>query len=471
MEEPHRAGGLTRYAEHPGAEPCRLEVFRGHGRYSRRRTWSAGVPDGRDAGAERTLPVAYQSLYRKYRPQRFAELVGQDHVSTALQQRRARRPGRARLPLLRSAGHGQDHHRPAAGQGAELHQSGRRRRSLRRVRELRRHRRRHARSTSSRSTPRRSSRVDEMRDLLERVAYLSAGGAKKVYILDEVHMLSGSAEAALLKTLEEAPEHVVFVLATTDPLKVAPTIRSRTQHFEFTLYTVDELAAHLADVVREGRASTPTPRRSRSSPARAPGSMRDSLSLLDQAIAHGAHRPRAGRRAVRRNARSTVASRSCARSPTRTSPARWSALGEQLDAGHEPRRLTEDLLATVRDTFLLTSARGRVRVDVARRRGRGARGARRAGGRAHARAHARDARAGRRRHARHRRRRSAARPRDRARAPGAPRGGHAAPGPGRTRRPARAWRGRRRHRRPPASTGGGSRVVVRRDAADARTPS
>ena len=97
------------------------------------------------------------------------------------------------------------------------------------------------------------SKVDDMRDLLERVAYLSAGGAKKVYILDEVHMLSTGAEAALLKTLEESPEHVVFVLATTDPLKVAPTIRSRTQHYEFTLYTVDELVGHLADVcAKEG---------------------------------------------------------------------------------------------------------------------------------------------------------------------------------------------------------------------------
>ena len=83
-----------------------------------------------------------------------------------------------------------------------------------------------------------------MRDLIEK-ASLGTPGRHKVYILDEVHMLSGSAEAALLKTLEEAPEHVVFVLATTDPLKVAPTIRSRTQHFEFTLYTVDEIAAHL----------------------------------------------------------------------------------------------------------------------------------------------------------------------------------------------------------------------------------
>ena len=162
-----------------------------------------------------------------------------------------------------------------------------------------------------------------MRDLLERVAYLSAGGAKKVYILDEVHMLSASAEAALLKTLEESPEHVVFVLATTDPLKVAPTIRSRTQHYEFTLYTLDEIVGHLADVcAKEG---IDADREALAVIARAgAGSMRDSLSLLDQAIAHGRDRRRAGQRPVRRERVRPSTRDPAARSPTRTSPARWS---------------------------------------------------------------------------------------------------------------------------------------------------
>jgi DNA polymerase-3 subunit gamma/tau len=175
-------------------------------------------------------------------------------------------------------------------------------------------------------------------------------------------MLSASAEAALLKTLEESPEHVVFVLATTDPSKVAPTIRSRTQHFEFTLYTIDEIAGHLADVcAKEGIDADPE---ALAVIARAgAGSMRDSLSLLDQAIAHGAiDLEQVGalfggsafddRLAVLR----AVTDEDVAGALV--------ALGEQLDAGHEPRRLTEDLLTTVRDAFLLTSARGRVRVDA-----------------------------------------------------------------------------------------------------------
>jgi DNA polymerase-3 subunit gamma/tau len=305
--------------------------------------------------------VAYQSLYRKYRPQRFSELVGQEHVRTALQN--AVRDGRVGHAYLFSGPRGTgktttarllakalnctnrgDDGDPcgecescvAIADGTSLD-----------VIEV---------DAASRS------KVDEMRELLERVAYLSAGGAKKVYILDEVHMLSASAEAALLKTLEESPEHVVFVLATTDPLKVAPTIRSRTQHYEFTLYTIDEIAAHLADVcAKEGVEADPE---ALAVIARAgAGSMRDSLSLLDQAIAHGAVDLEQvgalfggtafdGRLAIL----SAVADEDVAGALV--------ALGEQLDAGHEPRRLTEDLLATVRDAFLLTSARGRVRVDA-----------------------------------------------------------------------------------------------------------
>ncbi|MEI2699769.1 MAG: AAA family ATPase [Microthrixaceae bacterium] len=76
--------------------------------------------------------------------------------------------------------------------------------------------------------------VDAVRDLIERAA-VGSPGRTKVYILDEVHMLSTAGSNALLKTLEEPPDHVRFVLATTDPQKVLPTIRSRTQHFEFQL--------------------------------------------------------------------------------------------------------------------------------------------------------------------------------------------------------------------------------------------
>ena len=305
--------------------------------------------------------MAYQSLYRKYRPQRFSELVGQAPVSTALQN--AVRDGRVGHAYLFSGPRGTGKTTTARLLAKALNCTNRgsdgdpcgecdscvaiAEGSSLDVIEV---------DAASKS------RVEEMRDLLERVAYLSAGGAKKVYILDEVHMLSASAEAALLKTLEESPEHVVFVLATTDPLKVAPTIRSRTQHYEFTLYSLDELVGHLAAVcAKEGVDADPD---ALAVIARAgAGSMRDSLSLLDQAIAHGridleqvntlfGGAAFDGRLAILR----AVADEDVAGVLV--------ALGELLDAGHEPRRLTEDLLATVRDTFLLTSARGRVRVDL-----------------------------------------------------------------------------------------------------------
>ena len=320
------------------------------------------IPPCPQVGAGRySRPVAYQSLYRKYRPQRFAELVGQAHVHAALLHAvRDDRVGHAYLfsgprgtgktttarllaKALNCTNRGDDGDPCGACESCVAIAEG----TSLDVIEV---------DAASRS------KVDEMRDLLDRVAYLSAGGGKKVYILDEVHMLSGSAEAALLKTLEEAPEHVVFVLATTDPLKVAPTIRSRTQHYEFTLYSVDELQTHLANVcAQEGVEAAPE---ALAIVARAgAGSMRDSLSLLDQAIAHGALDVEQvgqifGGTAFERRLEilGAVADEDVAGALV--------TLGDLLTAGHEPRRLTEDLLATTRDTFLLTAARGRVKVEA-----------------------------------------------------------------------------------------------------------
>ena len=130
-----------------------------------------------------------------------------------------------------------------------------------------------------------NNKVDDMRSLIGGTV-VSSPGRTKVYILDEVHMLSAGASNALLKTLEEPPSGVCFVLATTDPNKVLPTIRSRTQHFEFRLLSAAELESYVrwiaedagldltdeavAHVVRVGR-----------------GSARDTLSALDQVVAAG----------------------------------------------------------------------------------------------------------------------------------------------------------------------------------------
>ncbi|HEX5586883.1 MAG TPA: DNA polymerase III subunit gamma/tau, partial [Acidimicrobiia bacterium] len=306
--------------------------------------------------------MAYQSLYRKYRPQRFGELVGQAHVSTAL--RNAVRDGRVGHAYLFSGPRGTGKTTSARILAKALNcldrapdgdacgvcencvgiTEGR----FLDLFEL------DAASNNS---------VDDIRALTESV-HLGLGltASFKVYLIDEVHMLSANASNALLKTLEEPPEHVVFVLATTGPERVLPTIRSRTQHFEFTLYTLEELAGHLADVCeREGIPAEPL---ALDVIARAAaGSMRDALSLLEQAIAQGALDAETVATLfggtgfeLRMALLDAIANEDV--------PGAIVGLGELLDAGHDPRRVTEDLLTTTRDVFLLTSAKGRVRVEA-----------------------------------------------------------------------------------------------------------
>jgi len=132
-----------------------------------------------------------------------------------------------------------------------------------------------------------NTRVDEMRQLLDTAQYAPTRARYKVYVIDEVHMLSTSAFNAMLKTLEEPPEHLKFILATTDPQKIPVTVLSRCLQFNLKQMPAAAIAAHLAKLLdAEGIAFEPE--------ALAPigraaaGSMRDALSLLDQAIAHGA---------------------------------------------------------------------------------------------------------------------------------------------------------------------------------------
>ena len=127
--------------------------------------------------------------------------------------------------------------------------------------------------------------VDAMRDLVAHAA-LGTPGRWKVYIVDEVHMLSNAAANALLKTLEEPPSHVVFVLATTDPQKVPPTIRSRTQHLEFRLIGAETLHA-LLESVREQAGLAVDEESVQAAVRRGRGSARDALSALDQVVASG----------------------------------------------------------------------------------------------------------------------------------------------------------------------------------------
>src|SRR5215203_3309713 len=228
--------------------------------------------------------ATYQSLYRRYRSQRFDEVLGQDHVTKAL--RNAVRDGRVGHAYLFSGPRGTgktstarilakvlncaapvDGEPCGTCENCVVVAEGR------------------VTDWLLEQDAASKSKVDDMRDLLERVP-LGTSGNRKVIILDEVHMLSQGAENALLKTLEEPPEHVVFVLATTDPQKVRPTIRSRTQHFDFKLLPPEVLADHVRRVIADadlGLGDDAVDHVIRAGG----GSARDTLSALDQVAALG----------------------------------------------------------------------------------------------------------------------------------------------------------------------------------------
>ncbi|QFP76524.1 DNA polymerase III subunit gamma/tau [Deinococcus sp. AJ005] len=135
--------------------------------------------------------------------------------------------------------------------------------------------------------------VDDVRDLRELVGLAAMRGGKKIYILDEAHMMSRAAFNALLKTLEEPPSHVIFILATTEPEKIIPTILSRCQHYRFRRLTPEEIAGKLAGLaVQEGM--TAEPEALNLIGRLADGAMRDGESLLERMLAAGSAVTRAG---------------------------------------------------------------------------------------------------------------------------------------------------------------------------------
>lgn len=226
---------------------------------------------------------AHQSLYRRYRPQRFAEVRGQDHVIRALQN--AVREGRVGHAYLFSGPRGTGKTSTARILAKALNcldpQDGDACGACESCEEIRL-----GRSYDVHELDAASNRgIDSIRSLIERAA-MAPARTKKVYIVDEVHQLTKEATTALLKTLEEPPEHLVFVLATTDPHKVLATIRSRTQHYEFHLLPADALASLVRDINADAGLEL-TDADLDVVVRRGGGSARDTLSVLDQAAAAG----------------------------------------------------------------------------------------------------------------------------------------------------------------------------------------
>jgi DNA polymerase-3 subunit gamma/tau len=281
--------------------------------------------------------MATQSLYRRYRPRRFGELKGQDHVVRAL--RDAVASGREGQAYLFSGPRGTGKTTSARilakvlncehvvegepccecescvaverGTSYDVHELD---------------------AASNRG-------IDAMRDLIEK-ASLGTAGRHKVYILDEVHMLTKEASAALLKTLEEPPPHVVFVLATTDPQKVLPTIRSRTQHLEFHLLPADTLAEHVRWVAADAGLDLPQSALD-SALVRGGGSARDTLSALELLATTGGD---LGEVVDPDEFLTALIDRDPGRALT--------AMAHAVSLGHDPRAVTEDLVRHLRNAFL-----------------------------------------------------------------------------------------------------------------------
>ncbi len=223
--------------------------------------------------------MAYVALYRRWRPQDFDALVGQQAVKTALSNaltsgriahaylfsgpRGTGKTSTARIlakalncesgPTPHPCGHCLNCERITAGTSMDVFEID---------------------AASNRG-------IEEIKSLREQLAFAPVNGRYKIYIIDEVHMLTTEAFNALLKTLEEPPAHVIFILATTDPHRIPATIHSRCQRFDFRRVTVDEIAEHLV-LVAEKSGINADAEALRLIAIQAEGGMRDALSLLDQ---------------------------------------------------------------------------------------------------------------------------------------------------------------------------------------------
>ena len=296
-----------------------------------------------------------ESLYRKYRPQTFEQVVGQSHVVSTLE--RAVCEGRTSHAYLfcgpRGTGkttmarilakalmceQGEGHLPDGTCEECRLIAAG----EHPDVYEL---------DAASRTG------VDNVREeIINRVDYAPVRGRYKVYIIDEVHMLTPAAFNALLKTLEEPPAHVVFIMCTTDPQKILATILSRVQRFDFHSIAPDEMRAHLVDVCeKEGftfddEALDIVVRHAR-------GGMRDALSALEQLSVFGAGdvSAEAARDLLGEASGSALSGVSLALA-NRDVPALFSEVAELVNNGGDLLQFTRELASRVRDAYVVSVA-------------------------------------------------------------------------------------------------------------------
>ncbi len=228
--------------------------------------------------------MSYMALYREWRPQKFSEIVGQEHVSRTLKNAvAANRIAHAYL-FCGPRGTGKTTSAKVLAktlncQNSKEFEPCNQCENCRRVTE--------GTSMDVMEIDAASNRgIDEIRDLREKVKFAPSEGRYRIYIIDEVHMLTTEAFNALLKTLEEPPAHVIFVLATTEPHKIPMTVLSRCQRFDFRSIGIIDIIGRLRTVVNELKIDADEEALQLISRS-AEGGMRDALSILDQCISFG----------------------------------------------------------------------------------------------------------------------------------------------------------------------------------------
>ena len=281
--------------------------------------------------------MATQSLYRRYRPRRFSEVRGQDHVVKAL--RTSVAEGREGQAYLFSGPRGTGKTTSARILAKVLNctdvQDGEPCCECESCLSVERGTSYDVHELDAAS----NNGVDSMRDLIDK-ASLGTPGRHKVYILDEVHMLTKPAEAALLKTLEEPPPHVVFVLATTDPQKMSDTIRSRTQHLQFHLLPADTLQQHVRWVADDAGLVV-SDAAIQQVLAQGAGSARDALSALELVANTGGE------------GAETVPIEEFVEAMIERDPGRALKIAAgAIGLGRDPRTLTEELIGFLRNGFM-----------------------------------------------------------------------------------------------------------------------
>ena len=295
--------------------------------------------------------MATQALYRRWRSQTFAEIIGQEHVTQTLLN--ALRAGRIAHAYLFSGPRGTGKTTTARVLAKAVNcldpQNGEPCNRCAICRSLN-----EARSLDLFEIDAASNRgIDEIRDLREKIAFSPSECRYKVYVVDEVHMLTNEAFNALLKTLEEPPPHAIFVLATTEPHKIPATVLSRCQRFDFRRVSLPNLRNKLELICSREGVSIETA--ALDAIARyATGSFRDAESLLDQLMSYGAEQIQLQDvRRVLGSAPEEIIAGLVQAAIAGDAGSGLRFINEALDSGVEPRQLTREVLEYLRSLLLL----------------------------------------------------------------------------------------------------------------------